>query len=467
MFTSRADFSTCGLIVGLCCAVATAGQQANTPTFSIDWQSPSVGAPDSYWLAPMTPDDILTPAPGGPPLGWPGPGPMPPPGIAYGSPAGPWGPGLGLIMPGGELDALSYGHDDYPMQGQAPDIWHFSVDRYATGVASATPPDVFTEGAAGAMEAEADVFKNWFPSSANNTVWLDGDGMVPIPWGVGLIEAPGVPPTPGIIPNPGDDLDAVDIDTLPHDVSAQFPIYFSLDSGLVDPISGVPNPGAAPANGFSGADILVSNGGVVGVYAPAGALGLDGLGQVPNSDDVDALCLVEDGDGVFNPNNDLLLFSVRRGSSIIGTLDAILGLPIEEGDILIALPGPAPAPGIFVQAEALGLVTARSGGGGAFPWADDLDALDVRQPIPGDTNDDGKIDIQDLTALASNWYNPNPVWWTSGDFNNDGVVDIQDLTALASNWYTVGSPPPDTAPEPATFALLAIGAVALLRSKRS
>ena len=60
------------------------------------------------------------------------------------------------IVPGGlslapgilgrlEVDALSYGRDD----GEQV---FFSVDEFAVGVPSATPPNVFTEGVAGAEE---------------------------------------------------------------------------------------------------------------------------------------------------------------------------------------------------------------------------------------------------------------------------------------------------------------------------
>ncbi len=454
------------LVIGLIgSAAGGAGNPFFTsPTFSFDWQSFQMFTPDSYWMLPMISDDILSPAMGGPPIGFPFPGPLPPPGIAQGAAPGPWGPGLGLPMPGADLDALSYGTDQFPMQGQRPDIWHFSVDRYAAGVPTMTPPDVFTEGAWGpAFEAAADVFKNWFPMSGNNTVYMDGDGMGPVPWGLGLVESPGIAPVPGQTTD--DNLDALNIDTLPHEVSGvAVPIYFSMDSGFVDPLTGLADPGGAPVQGFSGADIMMAQNGVLSMYAPAGALQLDGLGQFPNTDDVDALVLLEDGDGIFNPNFDFLCFSVRRRSAIIGTPDIILGLPIEEGDILLAMPGPAPAPGILIQAEALGLTTMRTHGGGVFPFADELDALDVRMPILGDTNDDGVIDIVDLTALAANWFNPAPPWWTSGDFDGNGVIDIVDLTALAANWFTVGSAPP--VPEPTTLALLALGGLSLLRRRR-
>jgi len=328
------------------------------------------------------------------------------------------------------MDALSYGHDDFPVQRRKPDIWHFSVDRFAAGVPTATPPDVFSEGAIGAFEAARDVFKNWFPASGDNTVWTDGDGTAPLPWAVGLIETPGNPPPVGQVPKQDDDLHAADIDTIRSDVNGQSPIYFSLDGGLMDPLEELPNMGAAPVNGFAGADIMVSVGGFLAPYALAPALGLDING--PNTDDVDALCLVEDGDGVFNPALDALLFSVRRGSAIIGTIDSLMGLPISEGDILIAPPGPAAAPGIFMQAEALGLATIRSGTVGPYNFDDALDALDIRTPMMGDTDD-------------------------SGD------VDIVDLVALAANWFVVGSEP---VPEPATPGLLCLGGLGLLCRRR-
>jgi hypothetical protein len=230
--------------------------------------------------------------------------------------------------------------------------------------------------------------------------------------GIGLIEPN--PPTPGTFgDDPGDNLDAVDFDTTALQVRGG-PIYFSLDSQFADPLEVLPgaapppNTGTAVANSPSGADVLSSMpGGAPAIYASALSLGLDLLGQ--DTDDLDALVLAENGTAGFQVSitpfdwltggTDMLLFSVRRGSAVIGMLDSILGIGIEEGDVLTApcaagsvLPNGivctgGGTPGIFMAAEALGLATVRSGTGASYGlpnpsaglqdiWADDLDALD-------------------------------------------------------------------------------------------
>jgi len=85
----------------------------------------------------------------------------------------------------------------------------------------------------------------------------------------------------------------------------------------------------------------------------------------------------------FDPAADIILFSVRRGSSVIGMPDSFRGIPIVEGDVLtIPLPTPAgglsPYPAIYVTAEALGLSAIRGGVPGQ-EFSDDLDALDVSE----------------------------------------------------------------------------------------
>ena len=50
---------------------------------------------------------------------------------------------------------------------------------------------------------------------------------------------------------------------------------------------------------------------------------------------------------------------------------------------------------------------------------------------PGDINNDGTINVQDLSYLLSHW-NKNDA--PTADFNNDGIIDISDLSMLLSNW---------------------------------
>ncbi len=381
--------STLILILGLIALPAMA-----QPTFSVDSQGPTATVPllDSFVLAPITEGDILTnglPGPLGPnPIAA---GPLPPPGIEVGGAPGALGAvpgGLG-ILPGAclELDALSYGRD-------AGTTLHFSVDEFATGVAGpAGPPEVLSEGSAGTLEASADVFRYLGllavlvppPVIVGNTAYSDGDGIAPSGLGgVGLFEPN--PPTAGVVPDAGDNLDAIDLDTTFADLAG--PIYFSLDSAFAEPLEGVPiNCGTAAANLVSSADVLVvpAPGGAPLVAIPAALLGLD-VGGV-GTDDLDALAWDDaDSSGTLTLG-DTILFSVRRGSAVIGALDTVLGVPIEPGDVLTApVGGPGFAPGIVVTAEALGLATARSLTAGPF-GSDELNALDVISEEYGDAPD--------------------------------------------------------------------------------
>ena len=355
------------------------------PTFSIDVQGPT--APGS-----VSEGDILTPT---------GTGTIPPPAVAVSVFA------LGVAsVPGAraEVDALSYGTE--PLLVAAPGVqhsWTFSVDEFAIGRPGVAFPSVTTEGAFGAQEASADIYASnqapgpVFPYAGSNVGLYDGNG------GVTPFLAPGlnlVEPNPPTIngPDPGDNLDAWDLDQAPPVVifgqTLSTPIYFSLDAQYSDPFEGTfANQGSAVANSFVSGDVLVSviPGIPPTVFASAASLGLDQSG--PDHDDLDALVLRENGDGVFTPStapyswtngiDDMLLFSVRRGSQVIGQIDSFMGLPIEEGDILMPPTTPGGLPGIFVTAEALGLVTVRTFGIAATfkGLGDDLDGLDVQQQM--------------------------------------------------------------------------------------
>jgi hypothetical protein len=119
----------------------------------------------------------------------------------------------------------------------------------------------------------------------------------------------------------------------------------------------------------------------------------------------------------------------------------------------------------------------------------------------GDANLDGAVDVSDLAVLAGFWETgPGTRTWLEGDFDFNGSVDVSDLAALAGNWGagTSGSGAGDAsvdelasvvgldtetgggdlsgssdggliqaAPEPATLALLGLGAATLLTRRRA
>ena len=92
--------------------------------------------------------------------------------------------------------------------------------------------------------------------------------------------------------------------------------------------------------------------------------------------------------------------------------------------------------------------------------------------IPGDANNDGKVDGSDVTILAGNWQagvgapNTETVTWEMGDFNHDGQVDGSDVTILAGNWQHGVEAAAAAVPEPGTIALLLYGIASLVFVRR-
>ncbi|MCP3914267.1 MAG: hypothetical protein GY711_01790 [bacterium] len=394
--------------------------------------------PDGRWAFPITEADLLSPTTVN---SMPMLGPIPPSSIEVSGGVFP-PPGLALALHPGcvghppgfpcgvEVDAMSYGQDWFldPTVGLMPggNIF-FSVDGMAQGIGTPYLPDLTLE--ASTAEASSDVYVDIglvhgvqppfpgglppFAITPSALLAVDGDGLRSavgaLSPGVGLFEGPG-----------GDNLDALDVHSLPFNPV----VYFSLDSAFLDPTRGVPNSASAAAHGVVGGDVLVNPfpGAPFGVYAPALALGLDLFG--PDTDDVDALILWESGDGVFTPSLtpydwttglgiDMLLFSVRRGSAVIGVPDSLLGIPIEEGDILTTPIGGGGPPVIFIAAENFGLRTVRGG----FGFGDDLVAADSSNSPLMDCNGN---QVEDAVDIALGF---------ATDVNADGVPDSCQLLA--------------------------------------
>ncbi|MFT7669794.1 MAG: hypothetical protein ACI8X5_002501 [Planctomycetota bacterium] len=424
------------LALSSCAAAGLATVSSAQSTFSIDWHSPTLAVPDSCTGVPITEGDILITAGGMTAFG-----PLPTPCIAIPGGAG----GLGLFNhatcvghPAGspcriEVDALSYGRD-YSLGSvtSSPGDFLFSTDEFAiAGVPPLLAPSINTEAPVG--DSATDVWVNGdfmgfgpfppFSAAVGHTAAIDGDGTLSgsgmVYPGTGLLE----PTFPGPPPNTGDNLDAYDFNESLG--SGSFPttgVYFSVEGFIFDPLSGTAGSAADIANGVASSDVLISMapGGPPAVYAPGPVLGLDLFG---GKDDLDALALAENGVPGYQPSqqaydwvpaggSDMLLFSVRRGSSVIGMPDSIFGIPITEGDILTTplptfLGGVSPFPGIFCAAENIGLSSIRIPGG----FIDDLNALDTINLSYNDCNGNGVDDFIDILN------------GTSADADFDGVPD--------------------------------------------
>jgi hypothetical protein len=86
--------------------------------------------------------------------------------------------------------------------------------------------------------------------------------------------------------------------------------------------------------------------------------------------------------------------------------------------------------------------------------------------LDGDANRDGRVDINDLTVVLTNYDQSVGMSWSTGDFIGDGTVDINDLTIVLTNYNTTvasGSAVGFGAvPEPGTLLLLAASLAGLL-----
>jgi hypothetical protein len=433
-----------GLVLGVVALVAGSASAQNQIGFSVDWMSTVIGQPDTAYANPITEGDILRPAAFVPAFG-----PLPLPGIALTGGFAPGPAGLGLLGHAPcvghnagtpcivEVDAISYGNEALtgttatPLSGNLA----FSVDRQALGMFSSAFPDVLSEAAC--FNASSDVFVDlglgvgplapFAATFPGNVGVVDGDGMVSCSGA--LYAGLGLPENPP----PNDNLDGLAVGAPPNSFPAGG-VYFSLDDTFVDPLTGIFNSGSAQAHGFVGGDVLHTaiSGGVPALYAAANQLGLNLTGAL---DDLDALALRENGAPGYQPSlvpndwiggaTDMLLFSVRRGSALIGQLDGWLGIPITEGDVLTTPLNGLGMPCIYVAAENLGLYARIAGAPN-----DDLDALDVLSGPLNDCNGNGVEDAIDI-AFGFSW-----------DTNSNGVPDECELLTRALCHCTFGSPAP-------------------------
>jgi hypothetical protein len=88
----------------------------------------------------------------------------------------------------------------------------------------------------------------------------------------------------------------------------------------------------------------------------------------------------------------------------------------------------------------------------------------VTQLLPGDLNNDGIVNGQDIAIVASNWLQQGTPG-SAGDANVDGIVNGEDIAVIASNWLSKGSGggagSGAAVPEPSTLILAAVGFIGL------
>ena len=396
---------------------SAAAQIPTDLTFSVDFQGPLIGTVGDSVGNLINEADIL---------------------IRRGGPFDPESPQIALIgqflsqyqacsnnLPGVscgvEINALSYGRDArIRPDGTYEFSVYLSVDEWAVGrpVPPGTiSPTIFTEALN--SEAAADVFAKRFigpgpfginPGQAIGVA--DGDGAASGPnlqpfIGLGLTEP--IPPSPQAV-DAGDNVDAFDLG--PPTDPLNTALFFSLqgsfplcqEPGVTLANSADLQPILAGGPAARAADVLVIRpGGVVERYATARELGLDLL--VDGSDDIDALVVVENGTPGYQPPgamydwtgpdpSDVIFFSVRCGSDVVGRFDSNFNLPITQGDVLVTLAGQT-RPNIFVAAEALGLETVMRGGL-ANDELDGMDMVDLDEEPFADCNMNGQEDTYDI-----------------------------------------------------------------------
>ncbi|RMF76830.1 MAG: hypothetical protein D6744_12000 [Planctomycetota bacterium] len=402
----------------------TACAPIGAPLFSVDANSP-VADPNT----PIDPGDVLHP-----------PGPM----IVFDHLR------LGLLSDADEVDGLSLVHIGFnPLA-----TWSllFSVDRETIGivppdpnlVALGLPFNVLDQ--AQKNQQAADVFMglrsfNRFgplpaprplrAPASNNTLLLNQGDASGIDVGVG----PDVSPTVSVSPSARQSRLDAGTGSTPTAAGRRGVgeiLAFSLAAGS-------PSLPSLPGT-QSGADIYLAfipsdpndPNTVVQLYAAPIDLNLDPL------DELDALIVFDDGDFVFDPFQDQVIFSLARGSPSLGGV-------ASAADVFTTTPGGV---NLFASANLLGLGFTPDPNDPNNLLDDNIDMLDfvdcpdapacIRDralgtlclPCEGDVNGDDVVDLTDLAILLANFDIPFGATRNQGDLDGDGDIDLTDLAIL-------------------------------------
>jgi hypothetical protein len=89
----------------------------------------------------------------------------------------------------------------------------------------------------------------------------------------------------------------------------------------------------------------------------------------------------------------------------------------------------------------------------------------LTEPLPGDANFDGAVNLADFNILAANFGAADRFWY-QGDFNGDGRVNLQDFNLLAGHFGQNNATPGAAVPEPSSAALVSALVSPLLLARR-
>ena len=96
-------------------------------------------------------------------------------------------------------------------------------------------------------------------------------------------------------------------------------------------------------------------------------------------------------------------------------------------------------------------------------WNPDTIIGDARKP--GDANEDGVVNDQDLSLLLAHWNQDRTGdpdgGWSKGEFDGTAPVQDADLSLLLANWTTAGA-----VPEPGVMGVLVLSGLSMLKRRR-